>query len=149
MAEVGLRKLDLAEMDAAACVHRAAFDERLPWLAGLHTPEEDRQFYRTRMFHDCAVWAAVRDLEIVGIIAFRPTWVDQLYVLPPMQGRGIGSSLLRIAQANERSLDLWTFQRNAPARRFYEAHGFVLVRETDGSGNEEREPDILYRWTAS
>jgi hypothetical protein len=41
---------------------------------------------------------------------------------------------------------LWTFQRNAPARRFYEKEGFVAVRETDGSGNEEREPDVLYLW---
>jgi hypothetical protein len=41
---------------------------------------------------------------------------------------------------------LWTFQRNALARRFYEKEGFVAVRETDGSGNEEREPDVLYLW---
>ena len=32
-------------MDAAAAVHRAAFDQALPWLAGLHTPEEDPVSY--------------------------------------------------------------------------------------------------------
>lgn len=43
-------------------------------------------------------------------------------------------------------LQLWAFQRNLRAIKFYERHGFRLVRETDGSGNEEREPDALYAW---
>jgi GNAT superfamily N-acetyltransferase len=146
MVEIGIRKLDLVDMDAAARVHRAAFDERLPWLAGLHTPEEDRQFYRTQVFRDCAVWGAGDGAELVGVVAFRPMWIDQLYVMPSSQGRGIGSKLLDIARAEQRSVSLWTFQRNAPARRFYEGRGFVAIQETDGAGNEEREPDILYRW---
>jgi hypothetical protein len=37
-----IRQLELADMDAAARVHRAAFDHALPWLTGLHTPDEDR-----------------------------------------------------------------------------------------------------------
>jgi Uma2 family endonuclease len=44
-----------------------------------------------------------------------------------------------------RELRLWTFQRNAAARAFYQAHGFVAQRMTGGD-NEEREPDVLYRW---
>jgi hypothetical protein len=44
-------------------------------------------------------------------------------------------------------LQLWTFQRNAQVRRFYESRGFVLVEETDGAGNEEREPDARYLWS--
>jgi hypothetical protein len=39
------------------------------------------------------------------------------------------------------------FQRNAPARGFYEARGFALVEETDGARNEEKEPDACYLWT--
>ncbi|MGE3511045.1 MAG: histone acetyltransferase, partial [Vicinamibacterales bacterium] len=31
-------------------------------------------------------------------------------------------------------------------RVFYERHGFVAVAFGDGSGNEERCPDILYEW---
>jgi len=57
--------------------------------------------------------------------------------------------LLNVAKADAAELALWTFQRNAAARRFYETHGFVLVMETDGVDNEEREPDALYRWTIS
>ncbi|WP_298279395.1 hypothetical protein [uncultured Bradyrhizobium sp.] len=76
---LSIRRLALADMDAAARVHRAAFDHAPPGLA-------DRR-------------------------------------------------------------QLWTFQRNARARRFYEARGFVAVEQTDGSRNEEQEPDVRYLWT--
>ena len=141
-----LRRLALEDMDAAAAVHRASFDRALPWLAGLYTPAEDRAFYRTRVFESCQVWGAERQSELIGIIAFRRDWIDQLYVLPDAQRRGVGSSLLKVAQNAFPLLNLWTFQRNLPARQFYEANGFTAVRETDGSNNEEKEPDILYRW---
>jgi GNAT superfamily N-acetyltransferase len=142
-----LRRLVLADMDAAARVHRAAYDRALPWLSGLHTPEEDRWFFRERVFRDCEVWGAFEAGDMSGIIAFRQDWIEQFYVLPGMQGRGVGTALLRVAQHASPSLQLWTFQRNVRARRFYEARGFVLVRETDGTANEEREPDALYLWT--
>jgi GNAT superfamily N-acetyltransferase len=142
-----LRRLQLVDMDAAAEVHRAAFDQALPWLKGLHTPEEDRWFFRERVFRDCEIWGAFDGDDMTGIVAFRRDWIDQLYVRPESQGRGVGSALLQLAQRAFDSLQLWTFQRNRRARRFYEARGFVLVRETDGSGNEEKEPDTLYLWT--
>jgi GNAT superfamily N-acetyltransferase len=141
-----LRRLALEDMEAAAAVHRASFDRALPWLVGLHTPAEDRAFYRDEVFAACAVWGAERQSKLVGIIAFRRGWIEQLYVLPDAQRSGVGSTLLEVAQNTFPLLDLWTFQRNLPAHRFYAAHGFVAVRETDGSGNEEKEPDVLYRW---
>jgi GNAT superfamily N-acetyltransferase len=141
-----LRRLALADMAAAAKVHRTSFDQSLPWLKGLHTPAEDRTFYRTRVFTSCAVWGAELEGRLLGIIALRANWVDQLYVRPDAQRRGVGSDLLGVAQGAFPVLHLWTFQRNAAARRFYEARCFIVLRETDGSGNEEREPDVLYRW---
>jgi ribosomal protein S18 acetylase RimI-like enzyme len=54
-----------------------------------------------------------------------------------------------VERAKERrphGLRLWVFQRNDGVRRFYERHGFALVRETDGAENMEREPDALYEW---
>jgi GNAT superfamily N-acetyltransferase len=76
-----------------------------------------------------------------------PHAIDQLYVLPGAHGQGIGTSLLEIAQHAFDHLQLWTFQRDANARCFYETRGFALLRETDGSDNEEKEPDALYLWT--
>ena len=132
-------------MDQAAIVLRKPFDERLPWLTGLHTPEGDRAFFRGHVFSPCEVWGAC-DHDIMGIFAFRPGWIDQLYVLPQFQRRGAGDALLGVAKAASAGLQLWTFQKSAPAQKFYEARGFVVIEETDGSINEEREPDVLYRW---
>jgi len=142
-----LRQLKLDDMDAAARVVRTAFDQALPSLAGLHTPEEDQWFFRERVFETCEVWGAFDGAAMRGIIAFREGWIDQLYVLPTAQRRGVGKDLLQVAQNAFDRLQLWTFQRNAPARRFYETRGFALVRKTDGAGNEEKEPDALYLWT--
>lgn len=139
--------LALGEMDEAAAVMRAAFDERLPWLAGLHTPEEDRAYFRDVVHAECRVLGVRQGSELAGILALRPGWIDQLYVRPDLQGRGIGAALLADAMAEQDTLQLWTFQRNRGARRFYARHGFTVVEETDGSGNEEREPDVRYAWT--
>ena len=142
-----LRPLALTDMGAAAQVHRAAFDQAMPWLIGLHTPDEDHWFYRERVFPTCRVWGRFDDEVLSGIIAFRDGWIEQLYVRPAAQGRGIGTELLDVAKGASERLELWTFQRNAPARRFYEARGFMLAEQTDGARNEENEPDVRYVWT--
>src|SRR3977135_2410449 len=107
-----LRRIELADMESAAQVHRTALDQALPSLAGLHTPEEDRWFFRERVFRTCAVWGAFDSAVMVGMIAYRKDWIDQLYVLPMEQGRGVGTGLLQIAQRSFGRLQLWTFQRN-------------------------------------
>jgi GNAT superfamily N-acetyltransferase len=142
-----LKRLELADMDEAARVHRLALDRALPTLAGLHTPDQDRWFFRERVFATSELWGAFDGAGMTGMIAFRKDWIDQLYVLPDAQGRGTGSSLLQIAKDRFDTLQLWTFQRNVTARRFYEARGFRRIGESDGSRNEEKEPDALYLWT--
>ena len=79
---LSIRQLELADMDAAAGVHRRAFDHALPWLTGLHTSDEDRWFYRERVFTACQVHGAFEDGALAAIVAFRSDWIDQLYVLP-------------------------------------------------------------------
>jgi len=141
-----LRQLALTNMGAAAQVHRIAFDQAMPRLVGLHTPEEDRWFYRERVFKTCRVWGRFDQDALSGLIAFRDGWVEQLYVLPAAQGRGVGTELLDVAKRACERLELWTFQCNERARRFYEARGFALVEQTDGARNEEKEPDARYVW---
>ena len=143
-----IRKLGLEEMDAAAAVHRASLLHAMPLFAGLHTAEEDRQYFRRHVFPACEVWGAFDEQTLVGIIAFRRDWVDQLYVLPSAQRLGIGTDLLDIARNKYSSLHAWTFQRNTGARSFYESRKFVSIKETDGLGNAEKEPDVLYFWFA-
>ena len=139
-----IRRLTIDDMEVAAEVHRRAFDERLPSLAGLHTPQEDREFFRS-VFDDTEMWGAF-DVQLVGFIAFANGWVEHLYVLPEWQGRGIGKTLLEIAKAKWPRLKLWTFEENNSAMRFYERNGFVPIDTTDGASNEQKARDVLYRW---
>lgn len=141
-----VKPLDSSDAEAVASLHRASYDAALPWLAGRYTPEQDRFFFETLVFAQCRVWGVLDAGSLQGFIACRDGWIDQLYVRPGAQGRGIGSALIAQAKAVYPALQLWTFQRNAGAQRFYERHGFVAVESSDGSRNEEREPDRRYFW---
>jgi GNAT superfamily N-acetyltransferase len=81
--------------------------------------------------------------EIQGIFASSSRL---LYVHPDNLRSGAGTQLLAAAKAGRDILELWCFQANTPARRFYERHGFRAVRFTDGARNEEKMPDVRYRW---
>ena len=75
-----------------------------------------------------------------GYIGFREGWIQHLFIHPDAQGQGIGPALLAKALEAGAPTQLWTFQQNARARRFYEARGFRAVEFTDGAGNEEKTP---------
>lgn len=131
-------------MVPAARLHRASMRAAMPWLAVVHTPDEDIGWIHDVVFPRQSVWLACEGETIVGIAARLDTRLMQLYVAPGRSGRGIGTRLLDRIAAESPSLDLWAFQRNVRARRFYERHGFVAVEFTDGANNEEREPDVRY-----
>ena len=121
----------------------------LTFLPTLHTPDEDREFFG-RAVEEQEVWVWDEDGRVLGFAALGDGMLNHLYVDPDAMGGGIGTALL--ARAQERcpqGFRLWTFQQNKGARRFYERSGFRVVELTDGSGNEEREPDVLYEWKPS
>lgn len=91
------------------------------------------------------VWVAEGGGALVAVLVLRDTWLEQLYVAPGHTGRGVGSALLGVAKSGRPFLQLWAFQSNVGARRFYERHGFVAVETTEGD-NEEGEPDVRYQW---
>ncbi len=126
-------------------VQRAALRATLPGLREPHTATEDAAWIRG-IFARHSVWLAVDNGRVVGIASRDGEWVSQLYIAPGYTGKGIGKRLLDKMQSEVAGdvLRLWTFQRNKGARRFYERHGFVAVELTDGSGNEEGEPDVRY-----
>jgi GNAT superfamily N-acetyltransferase len=141
-----LRRAILPDMPAVARLNRHARKTCLPYLPDLHTPDEDLVFFKERVFQASEVWLAEASMQLIGFAAARLDWLEHLYVDPAWHGRGVGSALLSCVRDNRPELNLWTFQENAQARRFYERQGFDLITRTDGSGNEERCPDAHYRW---
>ena len=115
--------------------------------AGVHDDDDVRGYFASRIVEDCELWVAEQDGALAGILVLDGDFVDQLYVEPGLTGRGIGSALLAVAKRERpQGLQLWAFQTNTGAQRFYERHGFVEVRRTDGRDNEERAPDVLYAY---
>jgi len=145
---VGIAIRPATAEDAAAIAHllRVSRHAAMPWLPDLHTPEEDLAFVTGYVLPRSEVWVAQEADAVVGFIARRDDWIDHLYLAPDRRGLGIGGLLLRHAMDGRDALMLWAFQRNAPARRFYERHGFRAVEFTDGEGNDEKEPDVRYAW---
>jgi GNAT superfamily N-acetyltransferase len=132
---------------AIAALFTASRRTAMPWLPELHDAAEDRRFIEHRVLAECEVLVAREAGVLVGFLALRGGDVDHLYVHPDAQRRGHGTALLEAAKARRPGgLELWAFQRNTPALAFYARHGFAERRRTDGSANEEREPDVRLGW---
>lgn len=143
---MNLRSARMDDAPELARLHRISMDTAMPWLPKLHTPEEDLWWMETVVLPNQHVWVTEINGEIVGYAAVLGDMLEQLYILPTYHGQGIGSALLQKAlELAESPMRLWAFQRNQAARGVYEHHGFEAIQFTDGAGNEEREPDVLYR----
>ncbi len=141
-----LRRATATDGPEIAVLFRRSFGT-LTFLPTLHTPAEDRAHF-TRMAAEQEVWVWEEDDRILGFAAIDgEDEIPALYVAPDVQSRGIGTALFEhLKQRRPRGFRFWVFQQNARARRFYERRGAVAIDFTDGSGNEEREPDALYEW---
>ena len=119
----------------------------LTFLPVLHTVEEDRRFIENIILKECEVIVAEGDPGIVSFLALNGEEIRLLYSHPDFIGSGAGSLLLdAVKKSSVAALELWCFQANERARRFYEERGFRAVRFTDGQDNEEKVPDVRYRW---
>jgi GNAT superfamily N-acetyltransferase len=120
----------------------------LPTVNFPYADESVRGYVRDVLIGKTEGWVAVEDERIAAVMSLTPGWVEQLYVATEFQGHGIGRQLLDLAKArSDGNLQLWTFQVNDRAMRFYERNGFTIAELTDGQGNQEREPDVRYVWS--
>jgi len=119
----------------------------MTYLPQLHTEADTRAFI-ARVVRDLEVWVAESGGQIVGFAALRDDWLDHLYVRPSFFNGRIGTRLLQYVKVlRPQGFQFWVFQQNTGARRFYERYDCVAVEFTDGSGNEEKLPDVRYEWS--
>lgn len=146
-AEVTIRRARAADSDGVADVWLRSREASVPAIPPpVHSDAEVREWFRRVVLPTREVWVARSGGEIVALLVMDGDWVDQLYVAPGFTGHGIGSQLVETAKAaRPGGLQLWTFQSNASARRFYERHGFT-AREVTAGDNEEGAPDVRYVW---
>lgn len=143
---MNVRVARTGESDTIAEVFIASF-RGLTFLPKIHTDDQIRSWIRDQMIPGHEVWVAEDAVSVVGFAAVSGDILGHIYVRPEHQSRGIGTALLEVVKRERpKGFRLWVFQRNEGARRFYERHGCHLVELTDGSGNEEKEPDALYEW---
>ena len=147
MPDLLIRPAEPEESDAVAALYgRSRAAAAMP--PGIHTAEEDRSWFGARLRDsEHEVWVGERDGSLLGYALATSTWLDHLFVDPDVQGTGVGGALLdTVKGVRPDGLCLWVFESNTPARAFYERRGFVALERTDGSGNEERSPDVRMAW---
>jgi GNAT superfamily N-acetyltransferase len=146
-AGVVLRRAGAPDAAGVADVWLRSFDAALPTVVRPRSDDEVRAYIRDVVVPARETWVAEAGGRVVGMMVLAEELLSQLYLAPEWRGRGIGDRFVALAKERSPSgLTLWTFQVNKPAHRFYERHGFVAAEHTDGSGNEEREPDVRYVW---
>ena len=101
--------------------------------------DEERVAWRERWLSDPPPGEVTLVAEVEGrVVAGAFLWpardgedaaeLASLYVEPDLRGAGLGGALLEegFARMPQPQQVLWTFEDNAPARRFYERRGFAL-----------------------
>lgn len=148
--ELAIRRATASDSEEAANVWLRARFASMPAIPPpMHSETDIRAWFRKVVLPERELWLAADASRIVAVLVLDGDRMDQLYIHPACTGWGIGSML--VAHAKDRrpsGLQLWTFETNTGARRFYERHGFLAVDRTAGD-NEEGAPDVLYRWPGS
>ncbi|MFE7212928.1 GNAT family N-acetyltransferase [Streptomyces sp. NPDC057611] len=146
---VVLRRAGAGDARDAADVWLRSFAAALPGVVRPHSDDAVRAWFQGVVVPRQETWVAEAGggSGVVGVMVLDDDMLEQLYLAPDWRGRGLGDRFVTLAKERRpQGLSLWTFQVNRPAHRFYERHGFVAAEYTDGSGNEEREPDVRYVW---
>ncbi|HEY0299699.1 MAG TPA: GNAT family N-acetyltransferase [Rhizomicrobium sp.] len=140
-----IRRASDADAKAVGDVFLAA-RATMSYLPNLHTEDDTRDFIGGVVAAK-ETWVAERNGQVVGFAVIDGGWLEQLYVHPSRFDSGTGDKLFAQAtRQHPQGFQLWVFQQNTGARRFYERHGCALEKLTDGADNEEKLPDALYVW---
>lgn len=136
-----------ATLDDALTIAEFYHDIRQDTVPPVHEVGGIEWYIANRLINRGSSFVFVWHDEIIGWVDVHEDWVDQLYCKRGHTGNGIGKQLLDFAKSQSpNGLQLWTFQVNKGARKFYQREGFREVEMTDGQNNEEKAPDVRLVW---
>ena len=124
--------VDESNILQAAAVHAASWraSHRLfcsPEFVAAHTVEHQQDYLREKIQNGSRFYLLVEGVP-AGVVSVTGSSIEDLYVIPEMQGRGIGTQLLEFAIGQcEGTPMLWILENNDRAGRLYRRLGF---RET-------------------
>ncbi|MFJ6933890.1 MAG: GNAT family N-acetyltransferase [Lactobacillus gallinarum] len=91
-----------------------------------------------KYFLSCDIYVAEKDEQVVGFVGLGRRRLDFLYVLPGMQGKGIGSVLMKTALAKlPRPVRLSVFADNERAKNLYQKFGFKVTETRTEKWSDE------------
>ncbi|GAA1779932.1 GNAT family N-acetyltransferase [Nostocoides veronense] len=124
--------------------------ECVPQIPMIVHPRDTVEPFLRGQIETATTWVAQVGGDLIGFLVLsEPDHLDHLYLRREHTGSGLGSCLLELAKDTlPGGLQLWAFQANVSAIRFYERHGFTQVAWTDGD-NDEGAPDVLMVWSGS
>ncbi|MGW6735813.1 GNAT family N-acetyltransferase [Streptomyces sp. NPDC055013] len=154
MADWGLRPASADDVEAVAALRAVVLRADLERL-GRYDERRVRQRLRDG-FDPAHTWVIEAGGAFAGCVALRPAedgrrpqrrqelWLEHFYLAPPLQGRGIGSGVLReLLERCDRDgvLVRLNVLQGSPARRLYERHGFTVGSEDAVDVFMVREPN--------
>ncbi|GAA3983008.1 GNAT family N-acetyltransferase [Streptomyces plumbiresistens] len=144
--EWALRSAEPADVEAIAELRATVMR---PDLERLGRFDEHRVRQRLRdSFAPRHTSVIVADGAFAGCVAVRPAedgrWLEHFYLAPDLQGRGVGSAVLRylLGRADaDGALVRLNVLRGSAARRLYERHGFTVEAQDPIDVYMVRRPD--------
>jgi ribosomal protein S18 acetylase RimI-like enzyme len=141
--QLTFRPLETKDVAAISLVHHRACLIAYRFMNWGYPLDEVVRWYSGKFAEWTWTLAALDADVMAGFIALTDRHIDQLYVDPSLQRRGIGSMLLDTAlKGVSGQVTLDVFERNASARAFYEKHGFQARGRW--MNEEEGAIDLLY-----
>ena len=129
--------VDSSNIHDAAVIHSVSWQEshrsfcNADFVA-VHTPEHQEEYLLQKMNDGSRIFMLINQ-NPTGIVSVKDNLIEDLYVLPDHQNRGVGSMLLRYAISQcSGTPTLWILENNTRARKLYQRAGF---RETGNRNN--------------
>ncbi len=141
-----IRPARTQDIASCAAIVNSWIDET-PWMSRIHSMEEVARHYKNVVYRDSKIFVVASKDSVMGFVALSADHtITALYVDGRYRGQGIGHLLIEKAKSEHHEFaQLWTFQKNIAAQKFYEREGFAIIHQTDGD-NDECLPDYLMEW---